>query len=598
MCGIGGIYFKKEVNLKIKNCFKERVKSLQSHRGPDAFSECQVTENLFFFHNRLSIIDVVNAQQPMEDEEGVITYNGEIYNFNDLKISSETYRFKSDTEVLLKGLNNRGINFLNKTTSMFAFCYFNKASKDLILARDRIGIKQVYYIDTDEIFAFSSTLGPIVMFSKKQLNHNALWEFYLNRAFKCPSTIFSDIFELEAGSYLSVSQRQNHFSLAKQKWWAYTPQEVQSHIKEAEAIDLIEHHIHQAVRSRLISDVPLGTFLSGGIDSSLVTSIASKYTTELNTFTVAMKDKRYDESTYAKEICAKYNLIYNEIEFGVEDFINSIDFWIKFQDDIVADPSALLLFKLSELAKELGFKVMLSGEGGDELFGGYLSYGRLKKSIHLYRYLKYFEGLAGITTSMFAWDSRIYNFLKNSFHHPRFFGTALIIEPHLLKTLVKGKQDIKFADTIRDALTMDVKDRLPNDLLCRTDRATMAASIEARVPLLDHTLLSYSSILPESLLIKGYRNKYILTKIAEKYIPKKNIYRKKVGFDLPIGSWLRNELKGDFLDLMETSVQQDFINLDMIRNIFKNHISKRINAAGKLWAFFCIEKSFRYLITV
>ena len=202
MCGIAGILFKKKTDINLLTKFENLVKEKQHKRGPDEFNKLEVLPNLFFFHNMLSIIDIGNAQQPMQDDKGVITYNGEVYNYKDLKYSHENYVKKSDTEVLLKGLNKEYIDFLNKTNSMFGLGYYNKAKQLLTLCRDRVGIKPVYYIETDEVFAFASTITPLVIFSQKRLNHSKLWEYYLNRAFKAPATIFDDVFELPPGSFL------------------------------------------------------------------------------------------------------------------------------------------------------------------------------------------------------------------------------------------------------------------------------------------------------------------------------------------------------------------------------------------------------------
>lgn len=594
MCGIAGLFFKGKFDTGIKNKFSDAVKVKQAHRGPDDYNEFQVTENIFFFHNRLSIIDVEHACQPMHDGKGVLTYNGEVYNFHDLRIPGESYRYNSDTEVLLKGLNCRSMDFLGSTRSMFGFGYFNYEKQQLTIARDRLGIKQVYYIDNEDYFAFASTITPLVMFSKKRLNVKALCRYYQNRAFPAPDTIFEDIKELPNASYLTFNVSSKKI-LSIKKWWS-RQQLSECYANSETVIGNIESLLDEAVRDRMISDVPLGAYLSGGVDSSLIVALASKYNPDLNTFTVSMKEEKYDESPYAKMVCRHCNVKYNEIKVDAGFFINSIDSWIRMQDDIVADPSALMLFKVSELARDMGFKVMLSGEGSDELFGGYPAYERFKMSLELNKMLGVLKPFSGQIAGLFKGDSRKYNLVYNTLNEPRFLGTALIFEPELLKCMFKNYEEMtEFAHDLKSAMDMDIKKRIPDDILTRMDRATMAASIEARVPFMSHQLVDYTATLHPKHLININQKKYILKKVALRHIPKENVYRKKVGFDLPIEHWLRNEMKEQFYELMESSVQRDFINVKVIREIFDKHCSKAINAAGKLWAFASVELSFRYL---
>jgi asparagine synthase (glutamine-hydrolysing) len=216
MCGIAGIYFKKGVDESKLNTFKNLVKEKQAARGPDDFGSYQINEKLFFFHNRLSIIDLNASFQPIYDENGVLVYNGEIYNYQELNVDGKG--FNSDTNYLLKALGKGNIEFLHDTNSMFGFCYFNKESRKLLLGRDRIGIKQVYYIENEEVFAFASTLAPLVPFSKKELNSSALPSFYLNRAFKAPNTIFNDVKLLEAGHTIEYDTLTNTLDKPKCFW--------------------------------------------------------------------------------------------------------------------------------------------------------------------------------------------------------------------------------------------------------------------------------------------------------------------------------------------------------------------------------------------
>ena len=598
MCGIAGILFKKKTDINLLTKFENLVKEKQHKRGPDEFNKLEVLPNLFFFHNMLSIIDIGNAQQPMQDDKGVITYNGEVYNYKDLKYSHENYVKKSDTEVLLKGLNKEYIDFLNKTNSMFGLGYYNKAKQLLTLCRDRVGIKPVYYIETDEVFAFASTITPLVIFSQKRLNHSKLWEYYLNRAFKAPATIFDDVFELPPGSFLEFDVKNTKCGQIK-TWWQ-RDQISNLHTDENKTIDEIEVLLNDAIKNRLVADVPVGLFLSGGVDSSLIAALTSKQTDNLNAFTVSLYDKQYDESEYAKRICKTFNIGYNEIKVNADDFLQSIDEWIGIQDDIVADPSALLLYKISEYAHSLNYRVLLAGEGSDELFAGYNSYKYLNWSKKIYNTFGNVVPFKKSIISLFKNDSKRYNFLNNSLYKPAFYGTAMIFEPHLIAGLIKNynSDEPEKAFDVKHALDIDIKDRLPNDLLTRSDRSTSGASLELRVPFLAHQLVNYSAGICDGLLMKDKTPKYLIKKLASKYIEHDIIYRKKVGFELPIRNWLSNELKSLLQDAINNSVQKGFIDIKVIEKCFDLHVNQNIDYSTKLWAFLCLELSYKKLCSV
>lgn len=595
MCGIAGIYFKKNVNSDLLNRFEDLVRTKQHKRGPDEFGKLEVLPNLFFFHNMLSIIDIGNANQPMEDEQGVITYNGEVYNYKDLRYQNEEYHKKSDTEVLLKGLNNQYIDFLEKTNSMFGFGYFNRSRQIITICRDRIGIKPLYFVDNEEVFAFASTITPLVIFSEKQLNNENLWHYYLNRAFKAPATIFKDIFELPAASYIEYDIVKNRNSPIKHWWQREQISELYS--DEDEIINKIEELLTDSIRNRLVSDVPVGLFLSGGVDSSLIAALTAKQTNNLNAFTVAFKDKKYDESSYAKQVCNKYSINYNEIKVDANDFVNSIENWIQIQDDIVADPSALLLYKISEYASSLNYRALLAGEGSDELFGGYNSYKYFNWSQSIYRNGGKKIPFKGLINSLYKNDSKKYNFLYNSLNKPTFYGTASIFEPHLLKQLLSSfnSETPEKAFDLKSAMDLDIKDRLPNDILTRSDRSTSGTSVELRVPFLSHQLVNYSAGISEHLFMKNKTPKYLIKKLASKYLDHELIYRKKVGFDLPINRWISNELKDIMQTAINESVQKHCIDINIIKNCFHLHVNKNIDHSSKLWAFLCIELSYKYL---
>lgn len=598
MCGIAGIYFKKDINVGLLKRFENLVREKQEKRGPDEFNVFEVLPNMYFFHNMLSIIDIGNARQPMSDENGVITYNGEIYNYKDLKYGHEVYRKKSDTEVLLKGLSNDYIGFLTRTNSMFGFGYYNKKKQLLTLGRDRIGIKPVYYINNEEIFAFASTITPLVIFSDKTLNYKKLWQYYLNRAFKAPDTVFEDILELPAASYLEFDIKTSKIVVIN-KWWKR--QNIRElYTNEEEVIDTIEQLLTDSIKNRLVADVPVGLFLSGGVDSSLVAAFASKQTSNLNAFTVSFYDEKFDESIYAKRVCESYNINYNEIKVDANDFLDSVIDWITIQDDIVADPSALLLFKLSQYANSMNYRALLAGEGSDELFGGYNSYKYFNWSQRIYNSFGKYVPFSNKLISIFKDNSKMYGFLSNTFNSPVFYGTATIFEPHLLTQLLSDFDNnipAKAFD-IKQAMDLDIGDRLPNDLLIRSDRSTMGTSIELRVPFLAHQLVDYSAGIGHDLFMKNGVPKYLIKKLASKYLDKDILYRKKVGFDLPINKWISNELKELLSQTIYNSAQKDFLDIKVIEKCFDLHVNQNIDYSTKLWTFLCLELSYKHLSNI
>jgi asparagine synthase (glutamine-hydrolysing) len=594
MCGIAGLFFKRKPDRSLAEAFSHAVELHQGDRGPDDFDARWVTDRLVFFHNRLAIIDPLRARQPMADDEGIITFNGEVYNFAELRFPGETYRFNSDTEVLLKGLNRQGARFLGRTHCMFAFGYYNYRNGELLLGRDRIGIKQLYYIETDEVFAFASTLKPLMLLSAGETDEDAIFDYYLNRAVKAPRTIFRDIRQIEAGHLLRFDCKRR--SMRIERWWS--PKETERCAgDETEIVEEIDRLLRRAVSYRLVSDVPVGIYLSGGIDSGLIAAIASETVPDLQAFSVAMPDSRLDESRHASAVAERYGLKHHLIVAEPGSFLNDITRWARIQDDIVADPSALMLYQLSKVARDAGFKVMLSGEGADEMFGGYNAQFRYVLSRRYHGLFRPLKPGASLIDWMVAENPKLRQFVHQLITGPSYYGVATIFEPVILNRLLRRRFDPpRSVGDFAEAIRRDLVDRLPNDLLTRTDRATMGASIETRVPFLSHEIVDYSLGIDENLLINGHTQKYLLKRLAERYMPKGSIYRRKIGFDLPLADWLRGPLRPMVDDLLEGSWQGNLIDLDFMREIVDLHQAGTIDAADKIWAFMMLELNRRSLL--
>ena len=595
MCGIAGVFFRsKEGRDQKLAAFNALVKAHQHARGPDEFNCLQVSDGLYLFHNMLAIIDPGRARQPMSDDRGAITFNGEVYNYAKLKFDDETYNMSSDTEVLLKGLHRQGIDFLRRTHSMFGFGYVNFATSMLTLARDRLGVKQVYYIDNKDVFAFASTMTPLMMFSGGEINAEGVFDYYLNRAIKAPRTLFRDIHELGAGQYLTFDMQKAEL-VRTAPWWSLEPR-ARLAGDEAELIEELDYDFRSSIKHRLVADVPVAAFLSGGVDSSLMVAVASESIPGLETFTVAMPDRELDESHYAAKIAAKYGLKHHIIHSDPDSFADRVEDWALIQDDIVADPSALTLHEISLEARDRGFRVMLSGEGADEAFGGYNAQGRYALSLRYHKLFSPLSPAAGLTDKIFAQNSKMRQFTRQLLVKPSYYGVAIIFEPVVLEELFLDKWTLPAsASNFSEAIFRDLTDRLPNDLLTRTDRATMAASIEARVPFLSHHLIEKSLYIKEDLLVRGWTQKYILKKLAEKYVPPENIYRKKIGFDLPLARWFRQSMRQMLFDVIDNSWQRNIIDIDFIRRVADLHCAGKIDTSDKLWAFLMLELNYRKL---
>ena len=265
MCGVAGLLSKKSDAL-LEERFVSSAKTFLAKRGPDEFAYKRIDDNLMFVHMRLSIIDIATGRQPMEDQDSVIIYNGEIYNYRELKQPNENYCTSSDTEILLRGVTTNGVDYLAKVDGMFAFAHYNKNKRQLTLARDQFGIKPLYYFQSDLFFVFASTMQPLILFSRKKINKHALIEYYSSRAPRAPNTIFDDIHELEAGAYIVFDR--DTFKICEQGHWAKPFTQDRSVSDEHEALGVIDKNINLAVRRHLVSDVPVATFLSGGVDTA------------------------------------------------------------------------------------------------------------------------------------------------------------------------------------------------------------------------------------------------------------------------------------------------------------------------------------------
>ena len=611
MCGIAGIinFDQSKINPELANGIK---KSLE-HRGPDFSKVDYINENVALIHTRLSIIDLdQRSNQPMhsKDKRYSIVFNGEIYNFREIRKTLEekgiSFFTDGDTEVLLEGFVYYGSKILDLLRGQFAFAIYDSLKGSFFLARDRVGIKPLYFSLFDEVFIFSSELKAIE--KSGLVPFNADYDSYISylRHLSVPSsnTGNKNISKLEPGQYLVLNKDR---SISKNKYWDPFSFEVDHSITEKEATLKVEELLFESVKYRKVSDVEVGLFLSGGLDSSLIGKIMSKDTnSEVKSFNIDYQEhfQGYEGETDEARFAASHigvNLIEDKIQYS--DFKEIIDNYSFYQDDLVGDEVGIPLYFLGKSSKENGIKVVQVGEGADELFYGY---------DHWIRFMKLNNYLRPITKSRsnsFNFKNHRGDMLSNILlNRTSFAGGALGFNlPEINNLLFEGiTQDyelIHFVDNKWDdyfsnknsyltkwMTLIDLQIRLPELLLMRMDKLVMQSSIEARVPFLDHKLIEFVLSIPESIIFDKNNTKPVLKKVASKHIPKEIFNRKKQGFRAPVGEWIKKDEKYFYDAIIEfNSITglfdqkylnkvisgQDFQKKWYLANLAKWHMSRR-----------------------
>jgi asparagine synthase (glutamine-hydrolysing) len=613
MCGILG-YISKNNNIK----FTEFEKSLSrlSLRGPDGqgYSENILKNNSVHVrlgHRRLAIIDLSNAgKQPMSDRTGMyeIIFNGEIYNYKAIKrkLQEKGYVFKSnsDTEVLLYGYIEYGKKILRDIEGMFAFAIYDKLNNIIFCARDHFGKKPFYYLFDNDQFIFASELKAISSFKSLKLNIDlsSINKFLFYGYIPSNHTIYRNIHKLPPASYqiFDITSWKLH---SQKRYWDINRIEVNSNISETEALMSLDSLLESSVKKRLISDVPLGVFLSGGVDSSLIAAYMKKLTQDVTSFTVNYSNYKNDETQFAEKVGEFLDIKTHFREFKdlkVKKYFQEIT---EYMDEPMADPAILPLYFIAKAAKSQ-ITVALSGDGGDEIFGGYPKY---IAQIAAERY-KIFKPLVSVA-DYFINNSSLKKFntgVSLPFHIRQFLYGSGSFLPNEVSKLIGKKVNLdeifedakvyddkfKDKDIINRSLYLDSRIQLPDWYMVKGDRATMAASLEMRNPFLDKSLVEYAFTLKGSFKIKGIETKYLLKKLASKYLPREVIYRKKRGFAVPLDHWLINILKINTYTpkskFMKKNFNQDFI------NYLKININETNDIKYKLYRLYILDN---YLYT-
>ncbi len=569
MCGICGL-IKKEGYIDYSDInLIEKIISTNYHRGPDD-NGIWISKNkkCILGHNRLSIIDIEKNKQPFVYDDYSITYNGEIYNFKDLKndyIKDYSFKSNGDTEVLLYFMINNGLNDLTKLNGMFSFGFYDSKENKVILARDFFGIKPLYFLDNSKHFLFSSEINPLLEFNDS-INESSIIEYLMYGYIPCPKTIIKDIAKLDKASYLIYDIDRNKYII--NKYWEpkfnylnYTSKSVDFHV------EALEDALYKSVNKHLVSDVPVSSFLSGGLDSALLAVNINKIK-KVNYYTAIFNNSKFDEIINVDELLGKFNL--NHYYLTITENTRNKEFQDRISETFgepFSDSSAIPAFLICQAMSKYS-KVAISGDGGDEIFGGYLRYIDLlrfyKKDIYkLNNLLKIF--LVKISNSFFKKD---YLLSKSDYYQ----NSVTIFNKYELKNLINNFENIicesrifyikdyfdKFFNiynNILDAAQLtDINTYLPEDNLTKIDRVSMANSLEVRVPFLSIDIWNVAKNIPPHYRISNYlKTKFVLRKLAEREISVRYSNFTKKGFAYPFTNFLNNKLKEEFKKIYSNS---------------------------------------------
>lgn len=595
MCGFVGYINKKE---KKKEDIKKMTDAI-SHRGPDD-EEYYTDDSISLGFRRLSIIDLKNGKQPMEYENYVITFNGEIYNFKDIKedLIKKGHEFKtnSDTEVLLHGYAEYGADVLNKLRGMFAFVIWDKKTKKLFGARDHFGQKPFYYTNMNNTFMFGSEIKSFLYHCDfvKQVNKDSLKPYLTFQTSVLPETFFKGVYKLLPGHYFVYDMNSNNLEIKK-----YYQVKFESKNKDFDKlVKEVDYTVTSSIDTHLISDVPVGAYLSGGIDSSYVVS----YLKPDKTFSVGFDYDNFNEVPYAKELSDILHIQNVNELINADDFFDSLSKVQYYADEPTANLSAVPLYFLSDLASK-HVKVVLSGEGADELFGGYPFY-KEDDLLIKYRKLPYFirKSIKSIVSIFPEFHGKNFLTKGGSKVEDYFVGEAFVFNNKEANDILADnyKSSVRFQDITKpyydeveacDDLTkmqyLDMHFWLPNDILLKADKMSMANSLELRVPILDKEVFALASTIPSDYKLSHNTTKYILRKAASSRIPEEWYKRPKKGFPVPIIKWFREEKYYKLAkDLFNCSFASEFFNVKKLNRMLDEHYSGKKNHCRKIWTVY------------
>lgn len=593
------------------------------HRGPDAGNEF-ANEHVGLCHRRLSIIDLSDAgTQPLFYDDGnlVIVFNGEIYNFLPLREEMEAkgYVFSTgtDTEVLLALYQEYQHKMLAKINGMFAFAIWDHAKESLFIARDRLGKKPLYYSIVNNDIIFGSELKSLLVLPqiKREIRLDAAFDFFAYQYVPDPKTIFKNIYKLEPGHYLTIDKNE----VKTEQYWNVSFKSV-SQKSEAELKQELQNHLESCTANRMISDVSLGAFLSGGVDSSGVVAMMAKQSDKaVTTCSIGFDEKKFNETEFAKMVADQYQTDHHEL-YVHENVADNLKHIVSFFDEPFADPSLVPTYFVSKLAKEK-VTVAVAGDGGDEVFAGYSKYNvddienKLRNKFPAWLRKNIFPTLAS-----FAGKVNI-----NAFKRAQSLLTSLSVDPaygfYITNSMITDRdwnslvrQDVEQTlqgyhpsqntldkyhqadgeDHLSKILYTDLKTFLPGGILVKVDRMSMANSLEVRAPILDYQLVEFAAQLPSELKYKDGEKKYLLKEAFKEHLPDDILYRKKMGFSVPLASWLRNELKALVTEHLQERQAglKDLFQVSQINKYWSEHESGTKDHSNIIWSMLMYQMWF------
>ena len=612
MCGIcGKVHFELDRPVLQDEIYK--MTKLIHHRGPDDHGY-YIKKNVGFGFRRLSIIDLDTGHQPLTNEDGTlwIVFNGEIYNHRSLRRmligKGHTFKTKSDTEVIVhlyEEYQNDCVKYLN---GMFAFAIWDERKKKLFCARDRFGIKPFFYSLNKDHFVFGSEIKSILSVTNSSEISHTMLDQYLTYGYSSEDgTIYQDIKKLKPAHVLEINS-DGRTKITRYWDIHYNPDYTKS---EDEWCALLEDKLSETVKSHLMSDVPLGAFLSGGIDSSSVVALMSKHSnTPVKTFSIGFKEAEFNELNYAREIAKRYNTEHHE-QIVESESISLLPKLVDSYDEPFADTSAIPTYLVSKFAREF-VTVVLSGDGGDELFGGYNKYLKMR-NLRKYNILPnavgkhVWGGLHQIIPNSVKGKGATYYLSKPRNSLPAYQAIWQTIERKKLFNkdswqMVKASPaesrrvtcftDDASSDFLFDMQKMDMQRFMVDDVLTKVDRASMQNSLEVRVPLLDHEFAELTATIPSSLKLKGNNKKYIFKESMKGYLPESIISHKKQGFGVPLNSWFKEGLRDYVNDrLVHTKGPlYDYLNHEYVSKIVKEHNNGMRDFNSKIWSLLFLDE--------
>ena len=621
MCGICG-YIQRDRSKGVSVKVLKSMMDTLVPRGPDDEGTF-IKDNIALGHRRLSIIDLNTGHQPMSSDDGLITivYNGEVYNFPELKNilanKGRPFRTHSDTEVILRAYEEYGEDCVKHFNGMFAFAIWDARKESLFLARDRFGKKPLYYAQFDNQFIFASELKAILKHpsARKEINLDALGKYLAYEYVPSPYSIFKNISKMEPASTLTLKDGN-----IKTSYYWDLRFDTMDHIDVRQAEERLLALLKESVRKRLISDVPLGVFLSGGIDSSAVVAMMAELIDpkQIKTFSIGFKEKSFDESSDARRVAKHFGTDHREEILSPDMMLDIFPAILDLLDEPFADSSIIPTYLVSRFTRK-HVKVALGGDGGDELFLGYPSFlahkingylntmpGAIKKLP-----LEILTRMTATSTSYMSTNFKAKRFLRGldfpeDVRHQVWIGSftpkeqkelfssnaGLLHDIDSIYARTKGLfANVAKEDSLDRAIYTYVKTYMTDDILTKVDRASMANSLEVRAPFLDTEFAEFACSIPSSLKLKNFKTKFILKSALKNKLPKETLAKSKQGFAVPVAKWLKEDLKGLLSEAFAKSKieREGIFNYSYVKNLTDEFVANKNDTRKEIWALFMFE---------